>query len=83
MAMSRTTAVGSIVTGSVMLCFTLVTVICGGITLHILPPSVHAAVSSVGLWSLYVSFIFYSLCAVLDYNKGKGSFDHTFRLIWL
>ncbi len=53
MVMSRSTAVGSIVTGSIMLCFAIVTVICGAVAAHKLSGQ---AASSAGLWSLYVSF---------------------------
>ncbi len=53
MVMSRSTAVGSIVTGSIMLIFAIVTVICGAVAAGKLSGEVA---SSAGLWSLYVSF---------------------------
>ncbi len=63
MVISRRAAVGSIVTGSAMLCLALIAGICGVIHFHML--SVHDVYDSVGLWSLFVSFI-YSLCAVTN-----------------
>ena len=53
MVMSRSTAVGSIVTGSIMLCFAIVSVICGAVAAGKLSGQ---AAASAGLWSLFVSF---------------------------
>ncbi|XP_028399354.1 uncharacterized protein LOC114522805 [Dendronephthya gigantea] len=50
MAMSRSTAVGSIVTGCILLGFALITVICGAILASKLSGPVAA---SAGLWSVY------------------------------
>ncbi|CAB4044397.1 Hypothetical predicted protein, partial [Paramuricea clavata] len=50
MVMSRSTAVGSIVTGSIMLGFAILAVICGAISASKLSGEVAA---SAGLWSLY------------------------------
>ena len=50
--MTRSTAVGSIVTGSIMLIFAIVTVICGAVSAGKLSGEVAA---SAGLWSLFVS----------------------------
>ena len=44
---------GSIVTGSIMLCFAIATVICGAITMKKFSGQ---AAASAGLWSLFVSF---------------------------
>ena len=44
---------GSIVVGSIMLCFAIATVICGAIASKKLSGQ---AAASAGLWSLYVSF---------------------------
>ena len=52
MVMTRSTAVGSIVTGSIMLIFAIVTVICGAVSAGKLSGEVAA---SAGLWSLFVS----------------------------
>ena len=52
MVMSRSTAVGSVVTGSIMLGFAILAVICGAISANKLSGEVAA---SAGLWSLYVS----------------------------
>ncbi|XP_028399525.1 uncharacterized protein LOC114522938 [Dendronephthya gigantea] len=50
MVMTRSTAVGSIVTGSIMLGFAIITVICGAISSSKLS---GATAASVGLWALY------------------------------
>ena len=67
MVMSRSTAVGSIVTGIIIVTFAVVTVICGAVSASELSGQ---AAASAGLWSLFVSFktclyIEYLLCAVL------------------
>lgn len=64
MVMSRSTAVGSIVTGSIMLCFAIVTVICGAISAKKLTGQ---AAASAGLWSLY-----YAVPGILSIVAGAS-----------
>ena len=61
MVMSRSTAVGSIVTGIIILTFAVVTVICGAISANKLSGQ---AAASAGLWSLFVSF---KTCLYIEY----------------
>ena len=50
--MSKSTAIGSVVTGIIILVCAFLAVICGAVVFHKLS---GVAVASVGLWSLYVS----------------------------
>ena len=52
MAMSKSIAVGSIVTGAIMVVFAAIVVICGAVLANKLTGEITA---TVGLWSLYVS----------------------------
>ena len=52
MAMAKSIEVGSIVTGSIMLFFAAIIVICGAVVAHKLTGE---ATAWIGLWSLYVS----------------------------
>ena len=55
MVMTRSTAIGSIVTGSILLGFAVISVICGAISASKMS---GAAAASAGLWSLFVSVYF-------------------------
>ena len=56
MVMTRSTAISTIVVGSIELTFAIITVICGAISSKKLSDSDQAATSA-GLWSLFVSIV--------------------------
>ena len=61
MVMTRSTAIGSIVTGSILLVCGIIVVICGAVSASKLS---GMAAASAGLWSLYVSMLTRVLCKV-------------------
>ena len=71
MVMSRSTAIGSIVMGSILLVCGIIVVICGAISASKMSDEVAA---SAGLWSLYVSIltrVLFKLCVL----SGHVHFD--------
>lgn len=81
--MSNGVGMGSIVIGCSLLVLTLISVICGAVTVNKITAQAEAA-ASVGLWSLYVSvsiFLRSKLTIIVELCSCKHTYWYTWPVI--